>query len=448
MPYQKIDGTDLSYALISFDGDGRERTDDPNGGTFSKVLVERAKTEKPTNIFLFSHGWKGDVPAAVDQYNRWIGAMWKLEADRKAMGPNFKPMFIGLHWPSQPWGTETMPVGTSFAAGGAPAGPALDALLEQTVQHFGDKPGVRAALKVIFEAQKANPGAFAVPDEVVTAYKDLAGAIGFSAGSDANSAPDNEGAALDPEQAIRADRVASSAVAFGSGGGGFLGGLLGGLRQLSFWMMKHRARTVGEQGMHQVVAAFQKVCDAQIHLMGHSFGCVVVSSILGGPGGNTKLPRPVQSAALVQGALSLWSYADAVPGSQDSGYFRNVLTNKIVAGPVITTQSSHDLAVAVYYPAAVGLVGEAAFGVGAATLPKYGGVGTFGVQGTKIAQSLKLQDEKFTYAFKAGAIYNLESSQYIAKMDGASGAHSDIDGPQVAHALWQAALPSATETTA
>ena len=44
------------------------------------------------------------------------------------------------------------------------------------------------------------------------------------------------------------------------------------------------------------------------------------------------------------------------------------------------------------------------------------------------------------YGFQAGKIYNLESSRYIAKGQGLSGAHSDIDGPEVAHAIWQAAL--------
>jgi len=48
--------------------------------------------------------------------------------------------------------------------------------------------------------------------------------------------------------------------------------------------------------------------------------------------------------------------------------------------------------------------------------------------------------ETAEYGFAAGAIYNLQSNQFIRKMDGASGAHSDIDGPQVAHAIWQAAL--------
>ena len=52
--------------------------------------------------------------------------------------------------------------------------------------------------------------------------------------------------------------------------------------------------------------------------------------------------------------------------------------------------------------------------------------------------------ETADYQFEPGKIYNLEASQFIKQMDGMSGAHSDIDGPQVAHAIWQAALASIT----
>jgi hypothetical protein len=51
-------------------------------------------------------------------------------------------------------------------------------------------------------------------------------------------------------------------------------------------------------------------------------------------------------------------------------------------------------------------------------------------------------DKDGDYGFASGKIHNLESSTYIAKKEGASGAHSDIAGPQVAHAIWQAALVS------
>ena len=49
-------------------------------------------------------------------------------------------------------------------------------------------------------------------------------------------------------------------------------------------------------------------------------------------------------------------------------------------------------------------------------------------------------DKTGAYRFQAGKVYNLQASRFIAKGGGASGAHSDIDGPEVAHALWQAAL--------
>jgi hypothetical protein len=435
MPFRTIPGLDLEYALISFDEDGQERTDDPAGGTFSKVVLDKISQKKPTDVFLFSHGWKGDFRSAVDQYDRWIGAMWKLKKDRDAMSAGFSPFFIGLHWPSLPWGDESLPAGASFAAAAVETTD-LDELFEKAVAHFGDKPGVREALRVIFNAKKEDPGAVALTDEAIAAYRQLADAIGFSAGGDASASPEAEGAPLDPEEAVRANRVASAAVPFGSAGA-FFQGILGGLGQLSFWTMKKRARRVGEGGMHAFVSTIQRSTNARVHLMGHSFGCIVVSSIVHGPQGRSSLTRPIDSVALVQGALSLWSYGDKVPGSSDPGYFHQLLTKR-VAGPIVTTQSRFDSAVGVLYPAAVGLVGQADFGI---ELPKYGAIGAFGIQGTTAVKPLTMVDENGAYPFTAGGVYNIEASAFIKKMEGVSGAHSDIDGPQVAHMLWQVARP-------
>jgi hypothetical protein len=149
-----------------------------------------------------------------------------------------------------------------------------------------------------------------------------------------------------------------------------------------------------------------------------------------GPNGTTALPKPVESAALVQGALSLWSYAGSIPDVGGPGYFHRV--PGAVSGPIVTTQSKNDSAVGLAYPAAVGLVGEIAFGVGV-PLPKFGGVGTWGVQGATNTEVGQMLERDHTYGFERGRIYNLESSAFIA-------GHSAIDGSQVAHALWQAAL--------
>ena len=435
MPFQPIPGSDEKYGLLSFDDGGNERTDE-GPGLFSQTLLDLARQQQPTDVFFFSHGWKGDVPAAIDQYNRWIGAMAALKIDRERMGPGFKPMWIGLHWPSQPFGEETV-AAISFDA----TGEELGKLVNEAVAHFGGGDAVRRPLEIIFQSSIDDAGATEVPPEVNRAYHDLAQAIGFKAGGGAGGAPDEDGVALDPQAALEAANMTGASFGFGSS---IMNGILGGVRQLSFWTMKKRARTVGENGMHRFIATLMNTTSARIHLMGHSFGCIVTSSILGGPNGRTPLPRPVSSVALVQGAFSLWSYADAgrVPGSANPGYFHNVIPARAVSGPFITTQSKFDVAVGTFYPAAVFLDRDVSFDV--VQLPKSGAVGTFGIQGTSSVAG-HLLDRDADYAFEGGKIYNLSSDLFIKKIDGASGAHSDIDGPQVAHALWQAAFASVTK---
>jgi hypothetical protein len=139
----------------------------------------------------------------------------------------------------------------------------------------------------------------------------------------------------------------------------------------------------------------------------------------------------VSSTVLVQGALSHWSYAAKIPhgGGDRSGYFAGVVDRQAISGPLLTTQSVHDAAVGVAYPAAVGLVNEFTFGTGA-TPPKFGGIGSFGIQG-RSANAIEMLDASGTYRFEPGQIYNVESSRFVPD-------HSGIDGPEVAHLLWQA----------
>lgn len=429
MPYRTIPDTTTSYALIAFDGDGNERSDDAQGvgGKMSARILQDAAASPPSHVFFFSHGWKGDVPAAIDQYNRWIKAMTDLTADAGAMGAGFKPLWIGLHWPSLPWGDDELG-GNSFS----PTAPRTSELLDSYVARLGGDAGaVHAQLQIILDENESNAGAMSLRPPVAAAYRRLAELIGRKAGRPGGP-PDAEEAAFDPEQAFEAGNEGGAAF-----GGGFdFGGLLGPLRQLSFWKMKNRARTVGEGGMHRFIASLQQALPAaHFHLMGHSFGCIVVSSVLGGPDGKTALPRAVDSLVLVQGALSLWGYADRIPDQAGGGYFNGMIRRGAVRGPVVVTTSEHDSAVGTFYPLAARLSGKVDF----AALPEYGAIGAFGIQGMDGVAPAKLLPQTGQYDFKAGKVYNLESSQFIAKMDGSSGAHSDIDGPQVAHALWQAA---------
>ena len=115
MPVRSIAGTDLGYALVIFDENGEERAE--SDGTFlSETLAQRvADRGRPvTDVFFTAHGWQGDVPAAIVQFDRWIGAMAGQQADRAAAEKRpggFAPLVIGLHWPSLPFGDEKAPAG-------------------------------------------------------------------------------------------------------------------------------------------------------------------------------------------------------------------------------------------------------------------------------------------------------------------------------------------------
>src|ERR1700732_1370212 len=101
MPIEKIDGTDLSYFLIAFDGDGVERKES-DGGLLSRTALQELASGGYTDLFVFSHGWKGDIPAAREQYERWtrVAASCIDDIDRlKQDTPNFRVLLIGLHWP-------------------------------------------------------------------------------------------------------------------------------------------------------------------------------------------------------------------------------------------------------------------------------------------------------------------------------------------------------------
>ena len=216
------------------------------------------------------------------------------------------------------------------------------------------------------------------------------------------------------------------------------------LRGISFWRMKDRGRSVGEGGAHRFLLAMQAAVsskDVRFHLMGHSFGCIVVTAAAAGPKDDATTRRPVQSMVLVQGALSLWAYCESLlhsPGTP--GYFNRLIARKRCEGPIATTQSQYDTSVGRLYPLAVGLAGQDSFADPTA-LPEFGGVGTWGIQGLDaVTQSRKIAASSEDYGFKPGRIYNLNSDGVISGNNGQNDAHCDIVHPEVAHLLWQAQL--------
>jgi hypothetical protein len=422
--------------LIGFGADGRERTDDPDGSMSQRVLGVLDR-EPITDVFLISHGWQGDVPAARKQYNDWIGAMAGCEADIaqvRRVRPQFQPLLIGVHWPSLPWGDEDL--GAASVSFDPTAATPVAQLIDQYAERLADTVAARAALETIFAAALDDIAPSTLPQTVRDAYQVLDREAALSSAGE-GAAPGADREPFDSERAFQ--NAQAEPVDFGWFS---VGGLLSPLRQLSFWKMKDRARHFGATGGFTLLRDLQRTViaprEVRFHLIGHSFGCIVVSAMLAGPGGHGTLGRPVDSVALVQGALSLWSYCADIPVAPGQpGYFHAIIAERQVKGPIITTQSEFDTAVGRFYPLGAGVRRQVTFAPG--ELPRYGGLGTFGIRGLDEAVvDLDMLSVHAPYAFAPGKIYNLESSRFICDGSGASGAHSDIAKPEVAHAVWAA----------
>lgn len=451
-----VPDTDLEYHLISFDKEGGERQ--VNGALPSDALARTlgADGDPITDIFFVAHGWKGDVPAAIKQCNRWIGAMGKMAADRavvRELVPGFKPLIVGIHWPSQLWGDEDLP---GEAEGQLLGSDAPDADSEKLANHFSDAiaatPRARDAIRTILEAAAEYQHEAELSRRVVRAYQAVAEEAQLWS-DDALAVAQVGDGGWDPQtvfhEAIRAaneGRAVQERHNEEPGAPGVLGGnaagdvVLSPLRQLSFWTMKKRARIVGETGVAKLIEKFRTARPTpRVHLMGHSFGCIVVSAATMAQ----QSGQPVDTLVLVQGALSLWAYAPQVEQTNETGYFNAIHAKKLVRGAIVTTLSEHDKAIGNLYPMAARLAGQGNLN----NLPLYGGVGTFGLRGLEGGgEPIPIRGSDSPYdEFRRGGIYNINASSVIKNGGGLSGAHSDIAHPEVARVAWQAIACSMTE---
>jgi hypothetical protein len=446
MPIESVPETSLQYYLINVDASGNERNES-DGSLLSQTVVNLLAQGAFTDVFIFSHGWLGDIPAARSQYNRWIKAMAANTADiekLKQIRPGFKPLLIGLHWPSLPWGDETVPSGSQEEA--------VEAMVSHYAEQIADTAAARTALKTIFTEALDDMEPDELSETSIEAYKILN--YEANLGSEGNMAtPEGDRELYAPETIYESSVVETEIIGEGAdfgildSGRFILSRVFSPLRMLSYWQMKARARKMGETAGFELLTKLQRATadEVKFHLMGHSFGCIVVSATLAGPKAKGLLPRPVNSLLLIQGAMSLWTYCADIPKEPGTaGYFHPLVVEGKVGGPIVTTLSEHDTAVGVMYPLACSIAMSSAAML--VELPKYGGIGAFGIQGDELgANNIQMLTCDQAYSFEAGKIYNLQSSKYISKIPpdaGLGGAHSSIDEPEVAHAVWAAAISS------
>ncbi|GFG07303.1 CHAT domain-containing protein [Aspergillus udagawae] len=467
-PSQKETDQLTEFYLICFDKYGVERRE--AGALLSvqirDLLAKSYKSEDPyTDVFILSHGWKGDVPAAKISYSKWIRAMVEAKADCEKVAQqiqDFKPLIIGLHWPSLPFGDENLEDTHSWLLS-SDNKIFIEKGVDTFAQTISDTMAARESLQTIIKTAQEMEESDDIPDQVLDAYRTLFTESDLVTDDLIESSPFVEQGGFDPAVILReakekqnasAEELPETLLGLRDLAKSMSDVILAPLRQLSFWRMKKRARIFGQTGANQLLRDFQSVAPmTRFHLMGHSFGCIVVSGMIAGLPNGRSPAKPVQSLFLVQGALSLWSYADWIPAFENiPGYFNFIIRERLVRGPILVTTSKADKALDFYYPCGVRIYGSQLLGSDEGNEGKstaYGALGIYGLRGLKGIQEVTMVPEgqgTQSYDFEPGNVYNINADAVIKGGDGLSGAHNDIAHREVAHAFWASVLTGVSVT--
>jgi hypothetical protein len=398
------------------------------------------------DLLVLAHGWNNDMQDAQSLYNAFLTTLRQvLEGSDNHNITKRKFAVLGVLWPSKKFADAQL-----IPSGAASAGsPISNALLIAALDHLRgtfDAPGADQALeqaKALVPNLENSPtaqGKFAdllrsvlpltetSPDvDASVAFRTLSGKVVM-----AHLAKPLPATLLPPTTSrSRSPGAGASSVGHGAGLGQFFGGVKAGalnlLNYTTYYQMKERAGYVGRDGLHAVLQRVQREAPLKLHLVGHSFGGRVVTAAAAGTEGQPALT--IQTLMLLQAAFSHYGFSDNYDGTQ-AGFFRRVLANHVIKGPILISHSIGDSAVGTMYPLASMLARQVGQGLGDAN-DKYGGMGRNGAQKTPEAIQGRLLAVGASYAFQGGKVYNLDADAVIQD-------HSDISHPEVAYALLQA----------
>jgi hypothetical protein len=446
------------FWLLTFDKRGK-----PEDARAIDGLMAGLGSQKVTDLFIFSHGWNNDRTAALALYNRFFGEMRKVLDGNAPKNSQTRIGVAGVVWPSILWPDDAESAsmnhvlsggGGGVALGGGAPIPAAQATPKQIHEALRKSYDDARQLKLLEELTVM----LETQTKTDAALKDFRAKLSellkseSGAGLDKKQPDAAEGAIAGlndqkwrgllevlGDQALRGQPTGGGAVGFGDPFKKLWAGAKDALRVTTYWQMKERAGVVGRAGLGALVLA-RIAAEAQgtrVHLLGHSFGARLVSFSLSGlPAGLEGDKSPVKSLFLLQGAFSHFAFADKLPhDATRSGALRGMAAR--VDGPLLTTHSQKDLAVARSYPAASFVNGDDS-AAAADQVSRWGGMGYDGAQAVGgVAEQLSPPGKK--YPFKKGGWLNLDGNKVIVHGGLPSGAHSDIAHPHTAWAALAAA---------
>lgn len=411
-----------------------------------KLLNAFAVPAGVTDLFVVSHGWNNNAAAARALYTELFTNFVGVGKPGDFPGRTFA--VAGVIWPSKQFDELVAASGVSGNAQGAAALQAHDHQSDQAVvekldrmKDFFTEPEQRQTLDELkallpdLEKKGSARQAFvekvrSLLDPAHAERDDSSKAFFRDDGDELMTSLKVDEDDLDPEIA---NTAGSASLPLGVGGidagtggaakfsdllSGFKAAALNVLNFTTYYEMKARAGEVGKNGVAKLLDGLPAHVQ-RIHLVGHSFGGRVVAAAAA-----NSTTNKIKSMTLLQAAFSHNGFSRT-----EKGFFRVVVDNKRVDGPILITHTKNDKAVGVAYPLASRLKGDKAAALGDANDP-FGGIGRNGAQKMDQGEAItgQLLAVEGAYTFQPRKFFNLEASSFIS-------GHGDVRGKEVAYAL-------------
>jgi hypothetical protein len=405
-------------------------------------------------LFAVSHGWNNDIAEARALYrNLFANVRRALERGRAPALAGRRIGVLGVLWPSKRFADEDLIPGGAASLGGTIDDETLAEHLEGLKGTFdGPDEAVLEQAKALVPRLETDPAArrqfvdllrsvLPEPEDPDDDASDLFFELSGEAIFDLLEAPVLPG----PPAGGEGGGIAAIGLAEGgppagmmggaAGIGDFFGGIKAAARRIlnyaTYYQMKERAGTVGAGGLNPLLREIRAAAPSlRVHLVGHSFGGRLVTAAAMGRAGSASIAPA--SMTLLQAAFSHNGFAEDFDRQRD-GFFRAVVAQGKVAGPIVITHTRNDTAVGIAYPIASRLSRQDASDLGDAD-DVFGGIGRNGALARFTPEALagELLGEDGVYAFAAGKLHNLKADHFIAD-------HGDVTGREVANALVAAA---------
>jgi len=432
----------ISYVAERFDKDG--------------AVLDKQEITLPqgtTDVIVASHGWNNTEEQAERLYTELFTNFKAVASDQLQQK---KIAIVGVIWPSKKF-TDVVDAAVAEQARGGGAGfGTSSAAADETIKAKLD------VIATMFD-KKASKKITAAKNQIGKLESDLAARRKFvdelRSLLDESAANEEDNSALffklDGSVMLEKLKMPAPLVSSGGGSGGGaaslgahpkttpaggaagLGDIFSGIKAgairflnyLAYYEMKKRAGTVGQNGVAPMLGRLADHAQ-RLHLVGHSFGCRVVTAAAA-----SSTTDKLQSMSLLQGAFSHNGFSKSM-----NGFFRSVVDNQRIKGPIVITYTPNDRAVGIAYPVASRLAGTVASAFGDAN-DKFGGLGRNGAQKMEPGEVVQGVDQLLAvggkYSWRSGRFHNLEGSKYIIDPNGGD-AHGFVTGKEVAWAVSRA----------